>query len=85
MAKCSCGSDWSGSNICHCSQCHYTFSTPENFDAHRVPLNPGSGRTPAWGSLKRCEDPVTLGLVQNDRGTWRKVDEGDVTQWLKRG
>lgn len=44
-----CGSRWSGFNTAHCPSCHRTFTTPNNFDAHR--------------STKGCVDPATLGMV----------------------
>jgi hypothetical protein len=62
-----CDNTWTGSNMCHCSVCHRTFSTIGLFDRHR----PNS----------KCLDPARLRVVKgeregspvmrlNDHGTW---------------
>lgn len=30
-----CGRQWTGQEVCHCTACHETFSTEDNFDGHR--------------------------------------------------
>lgn len=63
-----CDSTWTGLRMAHCASCHETFSTPGNFDAHRigvkVPLS--------------CVEPRDVGLEQNSFGTWKMSAEVDL-------
>ena len=49
---------------CHCGRCHVTFATLDSFEAHLI-RNPGE-----W-VIRGCLAPGSLGLVADDRGTWR--------------
>lgn len=62
-----CGKRFSGLKMAHCSMdyCHQTFSTPNLFDSHR--------------KNGKCLDPGSLGLIQNDFGTWLSPGERDVS------
>ena len=56
---------WTAGRKCHCAadDCHQTFSTPSNFDKHRV-----NGA---------CVAPQSVGLELNERGVWRQPGETD--------
>jgi hypothetical protein len=53
-----------GSVNCHCGRCHVTFATLESFDDHLVRPR----RSP---EITGCRTPASLGLIEDDRGTWR--------------
>lgn len=53
-----CDKTWTGANFSHCSLCHETFSTEQNFDKHRN-----------WRTGKCVLKPK--GLMKSDRGVWR--------------
>jgi len=55
-----CQAHWTGLKIAHCASCHETFTTPANFDKHRV--------------RGKCVDP-SIHLVKNARGIWHKPYE----------
>lgn len=69
-AECTCGAVWTGLSMAHCSVCHQTFSTVDNFDIHRQKL-----------IAKICKDPAKCGMVKNDRDTWMMPGEKDMTRW----
>lgn len=71
MASCSgCDNTWSGLRMAHCPTCHLTFSTPTNFDRHRI-----GTKVPLV-----CCPPEDVGLVANDYGTYRQASEPDLTE-----
>lgn len=45
-----CDATWTGTSICHCANCHRTFSGLGHFDAHRS----------QYGERGSCIDPATL-------------------------
>jgi hypothetical protein len=53
--------------MAHCSQCHITASNVDNFDRH-------------IGERGKCRSPKSVGLIQNDRGTWLMPGERDISQ-----
>ena len=54
-------------SACHCAKCHQTFGNLALFDKHQDVVY---GRTPPV----LCYEPQKLGLVQDDKGTWRKPE-----------
>lgn len=49
-----CPTRWSGTQTCHCSGCHLTFTGLTAFDKHRKNFT--------------CQSPQDVGLVQHRRG-----------------
>lgn len=66
MSMCRCEAVWSGSRVCHCSACHYTFSSLGGFDQHRPP---------------ECRTPQELGLevlrISGNVEVWGKRIAGE--------
>lgn len=55
-----CASKWTGTQPCHCSACHETFSGITTFDAHRQ----------ANAHRGKCRKPTRMGFIQNEKGLW---------------
>lgn len=55
-----CPAQWTGTQPCHCSACHQTFSGITTFDAHRV----------ANAHRGKCKQPARMDLVKNEKGIW---------------
>ena len=67
-----------GSYLCHCGACHQTFSGLGLFDRHQ---DVDYRRRPAV----QCKPAGTLGLVRDDRGTWRTPESlAGLTQKIAR-
>lgn len=69
-----CGAQWVGHAVCHCTQCHLTFTAAGGFDYHRT--GPSDDR--------RCRTPDELtaaGYQPNDEGRWRKPAPAEL--WKK--
>lgn len=49
-----CDATWTGTSICHCGNCHHTFSGLGLFDKHRS----------QYGDRGACLDPDTLTIQQ---------------------
>lgn len=56
--------------MAHCPSCHETFSTTKNFEDHRTWAKPYRG----------CTKPDQCGMIQNQKGTWMRHDERDVSR-----
>lgn len=59
-------------NRCQCPACGLLFTSPREFDRHRVGQHAG---TKEWRSSRRCLSPAELllrGWVRNARGFWMK-------------
>lgn len=63
MNRCQAGCTWTGTNRCHCSGCHQTFSTIGNFDAHH--------------KGNQCLAPNELGLEKSESGVWVRPGDFD--------
>lgn len=75
---CTCGKSWTGLKMAHCASCHETFSTVTTFDLHRV------GYVDSRHCLVMPALRDSVGLWQNEYGTWFAEGERDVTEWLHR-
>jgi hypothetical protein len=62
---------WVGTGKAHCARCCQTFSTPGNFDKHRV--------------KGFCTDPLDVGLKLNQRQVWITEGEVDYDRIFRRG
>lgn len=62
--RCRCGREWVGAVEAHCTTCHRHFSTPANFDAHRV------------GDPGRCVDPTERKLKER-ASVWGPIFVGE--------
>lgn len=51
---------------CHCPTCGEHFSTPANFDRHRVTVDLAA----LAGPVAKCADPASRGLARNRQGVW---------------
>jgi hypothetical protein len=60
---------WLGTAKCHCTVCSENFSVVSNFDSHR--------------DKDTCLSPQSVGLIQNNRGTWTAKGEPDVYERLQ--
>jgi hypothetical protein len=58
-----CDNRWGGFRTAHCGACHETFTTPANFDRHRL--------------QDECAPPADRGLVLNERGQWAQPGRED--------
>jgi hypothetical protein len=70
-----CGAEWDGFKICHCSLCHLTFTAVGGFDFHRT--GPAADR--------RCRTQAELtekGYEPNSHGQWRKPAPADLFDGL---
>ena len=66
-----CGAEWFGFKICHCSTCHLTFTAVGGFDFHRI--GPADAR--------RCRTTAELtdkGYEPNSHDQWRKPAPADL-------
>jgi transposase-like protein len=70
-----CDNTWTGSRQAHCSGCHETFSTENNFDKHRV----------GHSFPLKCASPEVVEMVQNARGIWRAAGEEDLYERMRGG
>lgn len=67
-----CDARWTGANVCHCSGCHRTFGGLGGFEKHRKDYT--------------CTDPSTVGMTQNQHGTWGAPSSGvDFRKIFKQG
>ena len=55
-----CGTEWTGTRICHCGTCHLTFTAVGSFDAHR-----------SRGHCLTTDELRSRGYQPNDAGHWR--------------
>jgi hypothetical protein len=52
-----CTTTWTGTRLCHCGNCHRSFSGVGHFDAHRS----------QYGDRGSCTDPATLTIRDGAR------------------
>lgn len=52
-----CTTTWTGTRLCHCGNCHRSFSGLALFDAHRL----------GYGERGNCLDPATLTIRSGNR------------------